>query len=259
MKIFKQIDLCFIFQPQKPKVQSCFLNHQDLKQGSSKIQWNTLFIRIWDFRSIRSILVYSVKKSKDCNMSGEALSTSYLERLSLFIISTTPVESLVTVWKRYQVPKAKIQTRTREQNGNDSTGATWTPKMPLKPTWFTKLIHHLLLLSNLLYRVRSSACRFPITIFREWQEKHEFRKTTETLHDFAIDAQHLLLSDHFYRVRPLTSTFPICMNFPRITGKQNKKSGLACFYHIHIGHIFVETKCRGIQRWGWWWWGWGTF
>jgi hypothetical protein len=31
MKIFKQIDLCFIFQPQKPKVQSCFLNHQKLK------------------------------------------------------------------------------------------------------------------------------------------------------------------------------------------------------------------------------------
>jgi hypothetical protein len=24
MKIFKQIDLCFIFQPQKPKVQSFF-------------------------------------------------------------------------------------------------------------------------------------------------------------------------------------------------------------------------------------------
>jgi hypothetical protein len=31
MKIFKQIDLCFIFQRQKPKVQSCFLNHQKLK------------------------------------------------------------------------------------------------------------------------------------------------------------------------------------------------------------------------------------
>ncbi len=31
MKIFKQIDLCFIFQPQKPKVQSCFLNHQKLE------------------------------------------------------------------------------------------------------------------------------------------------------------------------------------------------------------------------------------
>jgi hypothetical protein len=31
MEIFKQIDLCFIFQPQKPKVQSWFLNHQKLK------------------------------------------------------------------------------------------------------------------------------------------------------------------------------------------------------------------------------------
>jgi hypothetical protein len=32
MKIIKQIDLCFIFQPQKPKVQSCFLNHQKLRR-----------------------------------------------------------------------------------------------------------------------------------------------------------------------------------------------------------------------------------
>jgi len=31
MKIFKQIDLCFIFQPQKYEVQSCFLNQQKLK------------------------------------------------------------------------------------------------------------------------------------------------------------------------------------------------------------------------------------
>jgi hypothetical protein len=38
--------------------------------------------------------VYRVKKSKDCNMSGEALSPSNLERLSLIITSTTPVESL---------------------------------------------------------------------------------------------------------------------------------------------------------------------
>jgi hypothetical protein len=38
--------------------------------------------------------VYRVEKSKDCNRSGEALSTSDLERLSLFITSTPPVESL---------------------------------------------------------------------------------------------------------------------------------------------------------------------
>ncbi len=38
--------------------------------------------------------MYRVEKSKDCNMSGEALSTSNLERLSLFITSTTAVESL---------------------------------------------------------------------------------------------------------------------------------------------------------------------
>jgi hypothetical protein len=38
--------------------------------------------------------VYRVEKSKDCNRSGEAFSISDLERLSLFITSTTPVESL---------------------------------------------------------------------------------------------------------------------------------------------------------------------
>jgi hypothetical protein len=38
--------------------------------------------------------VYKVGKSKDCNRSGEALSISDLERLSLFITSTTPVKSL---------------------------------------------------------------------------------------------------------------------------------------------------------------------
>jgi hypothetical protein len=38
--------------------------------------------------------VYRVKKSKDCNRSGETLSISDLERLRLFITSTTPVESL---------------------------------------------------------------------------------------------------------------------------------------------------------------------
>jgi hypothetical protein len=38
--------------------------------------------------------VYRVEKSKDCNRSGEALSLSDLERLRLFITSTTPVESL---------------------------------------------------------------------------------------------------------------------------------------------------------------------
>jgi hypothetical protein len=38
--------------------------------------------------------MYRVEKSKDCNRSGEALSISDLERLSLFITSTTPVESL---------------------------------------------------------------------------------------------------------------------------------------------------------------------
>jgi hypothetical protein len=38
--------------------------------------------------------VYRVEKSKDCNRSAEALSISDLKRLSLFITSTTPVESL---------------------------------------------------------------------------------------------------------------------------------------------------------------------
>jgi hypothetical protein len=38
--------------------------------------------------------VYRVDKSKDCNKSGEALSTFSLEKLSYFITSTTPVESL---------------------------------------------------------------------------------------------------------------------------------------------------------------------
>jgi hypothetical protein len=38
--------------------------------------------------------VYRVEKSKNCNRSGEALSISDLKRLSLFITSTTPVESL---------------------------------------------------------------------------------------------------------------------------------------------------------------------
>jgi hypothetical protein len=38
--------------------------------------------------------VYRDEKSKDCNRSGEALSILDLERLSLFLTSTTPVESL---------------------------------------------------------------------------------------------------------------------------------------------------------------------
>jgi hypothetical protein len=77
-------------------IYSLFFNHKNLKfnadlwtnknlkQWSFKIQWNTLLIRtfIWAFRSIRSILVYRVEKSKDCNRSGEVLSTSDLERLS---------------------------------------------------------------------------------------------------------------------------------------------------------------------------------
>jgi len=95
MKIILQIDICFIFQPQKPKVQSCFLNHQKLK--TMKLQHRIkhyIRILIQAFRSTRSILVYRVEKSKDCNRIGEALSISYLERLSLFITSTTPVESL---------------------------------------------------------------------------------------------------------------------------------------------------------------------
>jgi hypothetical protein len=95
MKIFKQIDLCFIFQPQEPKVQSCVMNQQKLK--TMKFQHPIKhFIRtlIRAFRSTRSILVYRVEKSKDCNRSGEALSLSDLERLRLFITSTTPVESL---------------------------------------------------------------------------------------------------------------------------------------------------------------------
>jgi hypothetical protein len=35
-----------------------------------------------------------VEKLKNCNKSGEALSISDLQRLRLFIISTTPIESL---------------------------------------------------------------------------------------------------------------------------------------------------------------------
>ncbi len=38
--------------------------------------------------------MYRDEKSKDCNRSGEALSILDLERLSLFLTSTTPVESL---------------------------------------------------------------------------------------------------------------------------------------------------------------------
>ncbi len=38
--------------------------------------------------------MYRVEKSKYCNRSGEALSILDLERLRLFISSTTPVESL---------------------------------------------------------------------------------------------------------------------------------------------------------------------
>jgi hypothetical protein len=54
--------------------------------------------------------VYS--QSKDCNKSGEALSTSDLKSLSCFIISTTPVE--------YSKKEKKIvctPTRKREQQG----------------------------------------------------------------------------------------------------------------------------------------------
>jgi hypothetical protein len=40
---------------------------------------------------MRSILVYRVEKSKDCNRSGEALSISDLEQLRLFITSTNRV------------------------------------------------------------------------------------------------------------------------------------------------------------------------
>jgi hypothetical protein len=96
MKIFKQIDLCFIFQPQKPKAQSCFFNHQKLKMMKLQHPIKHFIIRtlIRAFGSTRSILVYRVEKSKDCNRSGEASSTSDLKRLSLFITSTTPVESL---------------------------------------------------------------------------------------------------------------------------------------------------------------------
>ncbi len=70
--------------------------NKNLKQWSFNIQWNTLLIRsfIWAFRSIRSILVYSVEKSKDCNRRGEVLWTSDLERFSCFITSTTPVKVL---------------------------------------------------------------------------------------------------------------------------------------------------------------------
>jgi hypothetical protein len=78
MKIFKQIDIYFIFQPQKPKVQSFFFNQQKLK---TRIQLNIIFIKtlIRTLRSIRSILVYKVNKSKDYNKNGEVLSISNIK------------------------------------------------------------------------------------------------------------------------------------------------------------------------------------
>jgi hypothetical protein len=44
MKIFKQIDLCFIFQPQEPKVQSRFLNQQKLKNDEVSTSDYTLYL-----------------------------------------------------------------------------------------------------------------------------------------------------------------------------------------------------------------------
>ncbi len=96
MKIFKQIDLCFIFSHKNLKFKAGFWTINNLKQWSFSIRLNTLFVRtlIRVFRSIRSILVYRVDKSKECNRSWEALLTLDLKRLSLFITSTAPEESL---------------------------------------------------------------------------------------------------------------------------------------------------------------------
>jgi len=60
------------------------------------IRWNNLSIWIFiqAFRSIRSILVSRVEKSKDSNRSGEVLSTFDLGGLSSFLTFITPVKSL---------------------------------------------------------------------------------------------------------------------------------------------------------------------
>jgi hypothetical protein len=43
MKIFKQIYLLFISQPQKPRVQSSFLNQQKLKNNEALTSNETLY------------------------------------------------------------------------------------------------------------------------------------------------------------------------------------------------------------------------
>jgi len=82
MKIFKQIDLCFIFSHKNLKFKAVFWTIKNLKWWNFCIRLNTLFIitLIWAFRSTRPILVYRVEKSKDCNRSGEVLSISDLKR-----------------------------------------------------------------------------------------------------------------------------------------------------------------------------------
>jgi hypothetical protein len=44
LKIFKQTDLYFIFQPQKPKVQSSFWNHRKLKNDEASASDGTLYL-----------------------------------------------------------------------------------------------------------------------------------------------------------------------------------------------------------------------
>jgi hypothetical protein len=58
--------------------------------------------------------VYRVEKSKDCNRSGEALSISDLERLRLFITSTTPVESLTVGNIALKKEHSHLETSVRE-------------------------------------------------------------------------------------------------------------------------------------------------
>ncbi len=82
------------------KFRAVFWTKKNLKQWSFKIWLNILFIKtlLRAFRSTRSILVYRVEKSKNCNKSGEALSILDLQRLRLYITSTTLVKSLRIQW-----------------------------------------------------------------------------------------------------------------------------------------------------------------
>jgi hypothetical protein len=63
--------------------------------------------------------VYRVEKSKDRNRSGEALSTSDLERLSLYITSTPPVESLrIQLLNKEHLPFLSLDTQRSLTAGN---------------------------------------------------------------------------------------------------------------------------------------------